>query len=139
MKKSPWKLACLAAVICATTATAHEVTAPAAVVADGAGHFSFTVTVEVTVETQQGSAVIDGRNNTNLGVTYLDGFCISALAPGFYPWHITGDLADPRFGGSVIYSHWLCDGWSGSVTVDIIPPTVAIENVSWCGLKASYR
>ena len=139
MRTLSGKLACLAAVICATTAAAHEITAPPAVVADGAGHFSFTVTVGVTVETQQGSAVIDGTDNTNLGVTYLDGFCISTLAPGFYPWQITGNLADPHFGGSVQYSHSLCDGWNGSVTVNIIPPTVTVENLSWCTLKALYR
>lgn len=139
MKTPLLTLACLALVFCSATAIAHEVTAPASVAADGAGHFSFTVLVEVTVATAQGSAYINGTDNTNLGETFLDGFCITTLDPGFYPWEITGDLTDPGLGGSVLYDHSLCDGWSGSVTVNIIPPAVAVEKLTWSTLKALYR
>ena len=139
MKTSLLMFVCSVFLLSALTATAHELTAPTSVVADGAGHFSYVVMIEVTVATPNGSAYIDGRDNTSLGETYLDGFCISTLEPGFYPWVISGDLLDPSLGGSVYYEHYLCDNWTDSVTVNIIPPAVATEHLTWSTLKAQYR
>ena len=139
MKTSLMTLICLAILTGAGAGTAHELTAPASVAADGAGHFTFTVLLEVTAPVAQGSAYINGTDNTSLGETYLDGFCISTLQPDFYPWVITGDLSDPGLGGSVYYEHDLCDNWTASVTVNIIPPAVTVEKMAWSTLKAQYR
>ncbi len=120
-------------------ASAHELTAPATVAADGAGHFSFTVMLHVTVTAANGSIYINGLDNTDVGESIADGFCISDLAPGFYPWTISGNLTDLSLGGSVSYEHSLCDGWIDTVTVNIIPPAVGLELTSWSTIKARYR
>ncbi len=120
-------------------AVGHELLAPTTVVADGAGHFSFVVSVEVTVAANNGSQYINGADNTDLGESWADGFCIGEWTPGHYPTIVSGNLSDPGLNGSVFFQHSLCDGWSGSATIDIQAPAVGVQTTRWGALKARYR
>lgn len=120
-------------------ALAHEFQMPASVVADGAGHFAFDVVVIIVGPTDFSSTMTDGRDNTSLGQSWVDGFCMGTWASGTYVTTLEGDLLDPASGGSVTYNHNMCDGWSGTGTTQIIPPAVANEAVAWSSIKAVYR
>lgn len=130
---------CAAAMVLATAAAAHEFSAPATVTADGDGHFSYEITIEISTATEFAFVDIDGTDNTDIGHFIGDGFCMVVIEPGIYTETMEGTLLDPYENGSVIYTHAMCDGWTGQGTTIILAPTVANTPVTWSGLKALYR
>ncbi len=120
-------------------AWAHEFSMPIAVSADGSGHFEFDVVVTISSPTLFGSSEIDGTDNTDVVHTWADGFCLGTWAAGTYVETVAGNLLDPAVGGSVMYRHDMCDGWVGTGTTMILPPTVGTEPVAWSLIKALYR
>jgi hypothetical protein len=123
----------------ATTADAHELTAPTVVTADGDGHFSYDITLEITSPIEFAYIDFDGSNNTDQGHWHADGFCMQLVEPGIYISTVEGNLLDPTQDGSVTYAHAMCDGWTGLVTTTIEAPAVATTAVSWSSLKAIFR
>lgn len=129
----------LVLVLTAGLASAHQFTAPATVPADGAGHFSYEVTVVIESPIEFAYVYVNGLDNTDLGEWYGDGFCMTVVEPGTYLETVSGSLVDPGEQGSVYYEHAMCDGWTGSGTTVILPQTVGAESRSWSVLKGLYR
>ena len=125
--------------LAAGLAGAHEIFVPAAVQADGAGHFSYEVTVTITAPVEFEFAYVNGLDNTDVGETWFDGFCLEVIAPGVYPWPIEGNLADTGLDGSVMFEHSMCDGWTGSGTTVILAPPVGSGSVNWSAVRGLYR
>jgi hypothetical protein len=123
----------------APMAGAHDIVAPASVVADGAGHFSYPVVVTVDPAVEFGSIYIDGTDNTDLGETWIDGFCMVVIGPGADVFMVEGNLADVGDDGSVYFQYSLCDGWLGEATTVILAPTVGAEAATWTSVKGLYR
>ncbi len=120
-------------------AIAHELIMPAAVQADGSGHFEFEAIAVITEPIEFAYSYANGNDNTDIGEWYADGFCTTILEPGEYPWPFEGNLLDPAQNGSVYYEHVMCDNWMGSGTTIVLAPTVGTEAVSWSAVKGLYR
>lgn len=121
------------------TAGAHDIVAPASVVADGAGHFSYPVVVTVDPAVEFGSIYIDGTVNTDLGETWIDGFCMQVIGPGDDLFMVEGNLADVGADGSVYFQYVLCDTWMGEVTTVIEAPSVSARATTWTTVRGLYR
>ncbi len=128
----------LALLLAATPALAHEISAPATVQADGAGHFTVDVTVTITSPIEFGYSQEWDLGNTDVGM-HADGFCTTVIEPGEYSWTVSGNLLDPTLDGEIGYEHYMCDGWTGYVTTVILAPTVSTEAETWSAVKALYR
>ncbi|HOX24174.1 MAG TPA: hypothetical protein PLL30_00290 [Candidatus Krumholzibacteria bacterium] len=127
------------ALIVSAAAAAHDLTGPASVVADAAGHFAYEVTLVVTSPTEFAWSEIDGSEGTDLGWQIFDGFCLETIEPGTYAIPIEGNLLDPQVPGVVHYSHFLCDGWEETVSTTIVPLSVGLEPATWGDVKSLYR
>jgi len=124
--------------ILAGAALAHEIGAPVAVQADGAGHFEVDVTITITSPIEFGFSQEWDLGNTDVGM-HADGFCMTVIEPAEYVWTVSGNLLDPTQNGEVGYEHSMCDGWTGYVTTVILAPTVSAEASTWSAVKALYR
>ncbi len=123
---------------------AHRLTGPASVLAGAEGHFAYNVVLVVEPAVPFYYSLADGSDNTDVGWT-ADGFCLEDIPAGTYQIEIEGNLIDTRRPGTVIYSHHMCDGWSGEVTTRILPnPLSAVEEEvfaqrTWGAVKSLYR
>jgi len=129
----------LALGLCAGLAGAHEIDAPGAVQAGGAGHFAYDIIVTITAPIEYGGSRLDGTDNTDLWAWVEDGWCVDMVEPGDYTIPIEGNLVDIGSDGSVYYEHGMCDGWTDNVTTVILAPTVGTEERSWSAVKGLYR
>jgi len=120
-------------------AGAHEISAPAAVQADGDGHFLYAITVVITSAIELEVVYLDGTDNTDLGSWIADGFCMVIVEPGTYTEIMEGNLLDVAADRTIFYQQSMCDGWLGEVTTVILAPVVGTENESWSAVKSLYR
>lgn len=132
-------VALLAAVLTASVAAGHSIILPQAVQADAAGHFTYDVIITISEPVEFGSEHMDGSDNTDIGVWWADGFCMSVINPGTFTTTIEGNLTDPAASGSVYYEFYVCDGWLGAGTTTILSLPVGTEATSWSAVKGLYR
>ena len=127
------------AVIISGSAAAHELVLPAAVQADGAGHFAYEIVVVITESVPLAWVEMDGADNTDVPSWIGDGFCIQPVEPGEYPYPVDGNLLDPHVDGSVFFAQTMCDGWAASDTTVVLAPSVDVGPSTWGAVKGMYR
>ncbi len=107
-------------------------------IADLQGHFSYDLTLVVSSITEFGSTHLDGADNTDVGV-WLDGFCLTTMAPGTSLIEVDGNLVNDSENGAVVATVDLCDGWTGVVTTLVVPFPVAHQTSTWGAVKSLYH
>jgi hypothetical protein len=131
--------AVLASLVAVAPLAAHEISAPDVIQADGSGAFTWVITVTITSPIEFAYAEWDGTDNTDVGVQIADGFCMVVIEPGTQEFVIAGNLLDPTEQGSLTYTHAMCDGWDGTVSTTVLPPSVSVEQTSFSTLRERYR
>jgi hypothetical protein len=120
---------------------AHTLEAPAAVLSDGDGHFSF----EGVFTAGPGDAIfgywtIDGSDNTDFGIIIADGFCIGTIEEGqvdILP--VEANLVDLEENGSISIEYYICEDQIYFTETLILSPVVGVEKKTWGIIKALYR
>jgi hypothetical protein len=130
-----------AVLLIAAGALADSFEAPVFAQADGDGCFSFeTVFLTEADGVYFGWENIDGRDNTDLGLLMIDGFCTGAIPPDQPRVEtVLGCLVDPTRDGSVTIQYGVCPTGDWTVTTVILRPPVAVDGVSWGVLKQRYH
>lgn len=143
MAENPYKCLRVALIVLALLATAaasaHDLSAPAQVIADPDGHFAYEITIIIDPSVEFAFSEMDGSDNTDIGHLIADGFCMVVVEAGEYIWPVNGNLLEVDMQGSVIYTHAMCDGWQETVTTIVLPYVVATETQTWTTIKEFYR
>jgi hypothetical protein len=137
--KTCQKILFVALMLISTTLSAHEFHCPDYVAANGDGYFEYEVVVTITSPAEFGYIWVNGNDNTDIGEWHADGFCMATWNPGQFTDTVTGHLLDLHSSGSVIYDHYMCDGWTGTGTTIILPPAINNETTSVGHVKNLFR
>ncbi|MCP4090406.1 MAG: hypothetical protein GY746_11540 [Gammaproteobacteria bacterium] len=133
------KILLVSLLLTSTTLSAHELHCPDYVPANGAGYFEYEVIITITSPAEFGYIWVDGTDNTDIGEWIADGFCMATWNPGQFTETVTGHLLNLHSSGSVVYEHYMCDGWTGIGTTIILPPAIGNETTSLGHVKNLFR
>ena len=120
---------------------AHTLTAPATIQANGNGNYETTATFLVGPgSVRLAAANIYGTENSGADEVMIDFFCTTEYAEGEQlEFPVVGQLVNPEEGAMVVVQVFDCDEIEYWVEVEVLPPTVPIEDHSWGAVKARYR